>query len=140
MVATPTEYGLAAVEEGRTYAFAAELLGPLLSTDGVRLRYPAQALRKGQKGLVVVRIALDPDARIQSVDFLCRAPAFDQTVADAVAATLFRPALTAQGRVASWMLLEFAFLADSGGESDADVAERVLGEMQRACLQLRAGG
>lgn len=142
VVADPEEYGPAERDAARPYAWGVESLEIPLPREGIAVAYPEQALRKGEKGLVVVRLDLGAFGEVERMQFLCSSPAFESAVSDALGRAEFPPPLARNGTIPVWMLLEFAFLAEPGGRADADRAERSLLDLQRRCLdeQVARGG
>ncbi len=137
VVADPATYGAAATTPDRRYAWPGEVDVSPFPPEGISILYPAAALRNEEKGLVVVRIDIDRSGGVEQQQFICSSPGFEQAVREALAAARFRPAFVRETRVPSWILLEFAFLADSTESKDPATPERALAALQTRCLEER---
>jgi TonB family protein len=137
VVADPASYGAAAAAPEQRYAWPGQVDVSPFPPEGISVLYPDEALRAREKGLVVARIDVDRSGGVERLQLICSSPRFEQAVRDALAAVRFRPAFAKGQRVPSWILLEFAFLADAEENRDPAVPENALAALQKRCLEER---
>lgn len=137
VVADPGGYGASAARPEQRYAWPGQVDVSPFPPEGIAIHYPEGALKAREQGLVVARIDVDRSGAVERRQLLCGSPPFDQAVRDALAAVRFRPAFAQGQRVSSWILLEFAFLANAAENSDPAHAENALAALQKRCLEER---
>jgi protein TonB len=71
--------------------------------------YPAKAERDGVEGVVVAKVVIGPDGRVNDLIFMQTHPVFESTVRDAIAGWKFSP-LVVNGQAASvYTVFRFTF-------------------------------
>lgn len=130
-------YGASAASSDQRYAWPGEVDVSPVPPEGISILYPADALRREEKGLVVARLDVDRSGGVERQQFLCSSPAFEEAVRQALAAARFRPAFARDARVPSWIVLEFAFLAGTAADKDPAAAEQAFSALQSRCQEER---
>jgi len=73
-----------------------------------RLLYPAGEFVP-QNGAVIVQLLIDEEGALTRSDVVCAAPAFERSALESVRGLKFQPAVTREGPVKSYMLVEFGY-------------------------------
>ena len=73
-----------------------------------RLLYPANELVH-KNGAVIVQLLIDEEGALTRSDVVCAAPPFEKSALESVQGLKFQPAVTREGPVKSYMLVEFGY-------------------------------
>lgn len=105
--ANPEEY----VEIGKTryiHFRSPRLKSPARPLTEPSLRYPAGALEQ-KNGAVVLQLLIDEQGVLTGADVVCAAPPFAKSALESVRGMKFQPAISKEGPVRSYMLVEFGY-------------------------------
>jgi len=91
-----------------TYFNSPRLVSPARPLSEPSPRYPA-GKRSEPGGAVLLQLLINERGGLDSVDVLCAAPAFEQSVRDSVRGIKFVPAQGKDGPVKSYLWVEFAY-------------------------------
>ncbi len=120
------------------YAWSSDMDTPPQTRTSGSIRYPALTF---SSGLVLVRLLLATDGKVEKFERLCGRPPFDAVTMQELAAWSFAPATSHGAPARAWVLLEFAFLPDNAADGfDPSKADALLGSLREECKkQLSAG-